>query len=107
MAEQRAIELEQRASELEQRAADVERLLVAATSDRDRVQGEAQSLAAQLEDRTVSLATAQAEIDALRARLAGWEATATEIQAALAALDRHRGDTDLAGLFAQRWPSAA
>lgn len=96
-----------RAAAAEDHLATARRELDEARCQRDRLAAEAAALAARLVECTARLERETADNAALRTRLASWQATATDIQEALAALDRCRGGSDLAGRFARSWPDAA
>lgn len=96
-----------RAAVAEDHLATARRDLDEARCQRDRLAAEADALAARLAECTARLERETADNAALRTRLASWQATATDIQEALAALDRCRGGSDLAGRFARSWPDAA
>lgn len=117
----RAAAAERRESEAAARAAALAERLAEAIEQRDASREAGRDLEAQVATLTATcaahaaartadaarLAEADAAAAALRERLASWQATATDIQTALATIDRLRGDTDLAGRFADRWPDPA
>ena len=96
-----------RAAAAEDQLASARRDLDEARGQRDRLAGEVADISARLAECTARLEREATDNAALRSRLASWQATAADVQEALATLDRCRGDSDLAGRFARRWPEAA
>jgi len=107
----RAAAAERRGQDAAATAEAAERRLAEALRERDaardecrRLDGEMLAAAAQVAAHEARVADATGVAERLRMRLASWEATATDIQAALESIDRFRGDGTLARCFADRWP---